>query len=174
MTSLADFKNMTNEEKCYFMNARMKNKSKKTFKDEEVTFTFVTAEKVLKENEIYEIEGVWRTAEQAVAFFEEKKKEQDKPELSAENIENLLKLLEPDRLNVLLKLSERYNYISSFILREENGIKIKVGEGNIKNTTMRVYEDTLEKWQEFTKEHKEYGVAQLLNTALVEFMERHY
>ena len=107
MTSLTDFKNMTNEEKCYFMNARMKNKSKKTFKDEEVTFTFATAEKVLKENEIYEIEGVWRTAEQAVAFFEEKKKEQDKPELSAENIENLLKLLEPDRLNVLLKLSER-------------------------------------------------------------------
>ena len=48
MTSLADFKNMTNEEKCYFMNARMKNKSKKTFKDEEVTFTFATAEKVLK------------------------------------------------------------------------------------------------------------------------------
>ena len=162
MTSLTDFKNMTNEEKCYFMNARMKNKSKKTFKDEEVTFTFATAEKVLKENEIYEIEGVWRTAEQAVAFFEEKKKEQDKHELSAENIENLL------------KLSERYNYISSFILREENGIKIKVGEGSIKNTTMRVYEDTLEKWQEFTKEHKEYGVAQLLNTALVEFMERHY
>ena len=42
MTSLADFKNMTNDEKCYFMNARMKNKSKKTFKDEEVTFTFAT------------------------------------------------------------------------------------------------------------------------------------
>ena len=88
--------------------------------------------------------------------------------MSAENIENLLKLLEPDRLNVLLKLSERYNYISSFILREENGIKIKVGEGNIKNTTMRVYEDTLEKWQEFIKD-KEYGVL-LLDEALREYM----
>ena len=79
MTSLADFKNMTNEEKCYFMNARMKNKSKKTFKDEEVTFAFATAEKVLKENEIYEIEGVWRTAEQAVAFFEERRKSRTNP-----------------------------------------------------------------------------------------------
>lgn len=169
--NLSDFKALSNEEKCRFVNKRLKDYGKKGFKGGGVEFSYVSAEKALKECGIYDIDGVFMTAEQTVNFLQEKKAQ--KPTLSAEDVEKLLALLDPPRYEMLLKLSEKYNYVSSYILREDCGIKIKAGQGTVKNTTMRVYSDTLEKWQEFTSEHKEYSTLNLLNTALLEFVERH-
>ena len=171
--NLSDFKALSNEEKCRFVNKRLKDYGKKGFKGEGVEFAYVSAEKALRECGIYDIDGVFMTAEQTVNFLQEKEAEEKKPTLSAEDVEKLLALLDPSRYEMLLKLSEKYNYVSSYILREDCGIKIKAGQGAVKNTTMRVYSDTLEKWQEFTGEQKEYSTLNLLNTALLEFMERH-
>ena len=36
-----------------------------------------------------------------------------------------------------------------------------------------VYDETLERWKEFIKENSSYKAIDLLNTALIEFMERY-
>ncbi len=170
---LTEFKKLSDEEKCLFVNARLKEKGKKGFKGEGASFSFASAEKVLKDCGIYEIDGIYMTAEQTVSHLQEKEAEEKKGALTVEDIDKLLALLEPSRYDTLLKLSEKYNYVSSYILKEDCGIKIKAGSGAVKNTTMRVYSDTLEKWQEFTSEQKEFSTLNLLNTALLEFMDRH-
>lgn len=173
MVTLQQFKNISNEDKCNLINTRLKETSKKSFKGENVDFTWSAASRVLKENGIVEIDGVYLTEEQAFLRLQQKKEEAKLLELSQEDIGRLLKLLEPSRYDTLLKVSGKYNYVAEFILNEDRGIKIKAGDGEVKNTTMRVYVDTLEKWQRFVGEQKEYSTLNLLNTALLEFIDRH-
>lgn len=173
MVTLKQFKNMSNEDKCVFVNGRLKEATKKDFKGENVGFSWAVADKILRDSGIYDIEGVYRTAEQAFEYLQKKKEEAALLELSRDDIAKLLKLLEPSRYDTLLKLSGKYNFVTEYILNEDRGIKIKAGDGEVKNTTMRVYEDTLEKWQRFVGEQKEYSTLNLLNTALLEFMDRH-
>ena len=63
--------------------------------------------------------------------------------------------------------------MSYYILHEINDIHIRTGNGSIKQTSARVYEDTWEKWKSYTAKKKEYNALNLLNTALLEFMDHH-
>ena len=71
-------------------------------------------------------------------------------------------------------LAEKYNYVSSYILREERNISIKTGdEDDIRSSSVRVYGETMDRWKEFVKKNRAYSATDLLNTAMLEFMERH-
>ena len=64
--------------------------------------------------------------------------------------------------------------MSSYILREERGIRIKTGrEDDIRSSSVRVYGETMDRWKEFVKQNRAYSATDLLNTALLEFMEQH-
>lgn len=173
MVSLKQFTEMGGVEKCALVNRVLAEKGKKGFKCEEVGFTWSAAEKVLKESGIYEVEGLYRTAEQTVEFLNEKKAKEQESVLSQENIVDLLKLLEPQRFDKLMRLAEKYDYVASYILRSDTGIKVRRNEGAAKSMTFRIYDDTRMRWKEFTESHKEFSGVELLNTALIEFMERH-
>ena len=171
--TLKEFKELSGAEMCEKMNRHMESHTATKFKSDDMAFSFQLAEKALAEKGIYKIGGVYRTEEEALSFFEDKKKERNKKELSQDNIEQLIKLLEPETFERLMRLAGKYDYVSSFILREDRGIKIKTGEGAIHSTSFRVYADTLQRWKEFTKENRAYSALDLLNTAMVEFMDRH-
>lgn len=171
---LNEFKSLSGAEMCELMNKHMENHTARNFKDGDMEFSLTQAEKALEEKGVYKISGVWRTEEQMMAFLEEKKKERNKKELTQENIEQLLSLLEPEKFKRLLRLLDKYDYISSFILREDRGIKIKTGDNeDSRPTSFNVYGKTMERWKEFVKENRAYTSKDLLNTALIEFMERH-
>lgn len=117
---------------------------------------------------------LYRTKSEMLSFFGTKRKERNKKELTQENIEQFLELLQPETFNKLKLLAEKYNYVSSYILREERRISIKTGsEDDIRSSSVRVYGETMDKWKEFVKKNHAYSVTDLLNTALLEFMERH-
>lgn len=172
--TLNDFKAMPPAEMCERMNKHMENYTARNFKNADMNFSLAQAEKALEEKGIYKLAGVYRTEDEMLSFFEKKKKERNKKELSQDNIEQLLELLKPDTFNKLKLLAEKYNYVSSYILREERGISIKTGrEDDIRSSSVRVYGETMDKWKEFVKKNRAYSSTDLLNTALLEFMERH-
>ena len=83
-------------------------------------------------------------------------------------------MLQPETFNRLKLLAEKYNYVSSYILREERNISIKTGdEDDIRSSSVRVYGETMDRWKEFVKKNRAYSATDLLNTAMLEFMERH-
>lgn len=171
--TLEEFSNLSVAEMCDCMNKYMENHTIRNFKSTEMAFSYSQAEKVLIEKGGYKMNGVFWTEEQMLVLLEGKQKERNKKELSPENIEQLLELLEPERFMRLKQLSDKYDYVASFIFREDRGVKIKVGEGQVRSTSMRVYDDTMERWKEFTTSNKAYSALDLMNTALIEFMERH-
>lgn len=171
--TLEEFKGLTGAEMCEKMNKHMENHTARNFKGGDMAFSFQQAEKALTENGVYKVNGVYRTEEEMLSYLEGKKKERDKKELSQENIEQLIELLKPGNFERLMRLVEKYDFVSNFILREDRGIKIKTGTEEIRSTSFRVYGDTLERWKEFTKENRAYSSLDLLNTAMVEFMDKH-
>lgn len=171
--TLQEFKKLSGGEMCEMMNKHMESHTARNFKGSGMDFSFQQAEKALAESGVYKINGVYRTEEEMLTYLEGKKRERSKKELSQDNIEQLLILLEPDKYEKIMLLADKYDYVSNFILREDTGIKIKTGTGEIHSTSFRIYKETLERWKEFTKANKAYSALDLLNTALVEFMDRH-
>lgn len=174
MITLEDFIKMSDNEKSDLINKHLENHTAKTFKSGDIGFTWAQADKVLSECGIYKLDGIYRTSEQAMAFLDNKNREQKKKNFTPEQIERLIELVSGDNYETLLKLANKYNYVSSFILRESRDIRIKTGNGKIKTTTFRLYEDILENWQAYCSVNKkEYSAMNLLSTALQEFMENH-
>lgn len=173
MIGLKEFAEMGGVEKCALVNRVLEARGKKGFKGEDIGFTWSAAEKVLKESGIYEVEGQYRTAEQTVEFLNEKKAKENESVLTQENIVDLLRLLEPQRFDKLMRLAEKYDYVASYILRSDTGIKIRRNEGAAQSVTFRVYDDTRSRWKAFVEDNKQFSGAELLNTALIEFMERY-
>lgn len=170
---LNEFKKLSGIQMCERMNHHMENHTVRNFKDGDMEFTFAQAEKVLQEQDILKVSGVYRTEDEILSLLQEKKKERNKKELSQENIEQLLVLLEPDKYKKLMLLTEKYDYVSNYILRADTDVKVRGAEGTIKTTSIRVYDETLECWKKFIRENSSYKAIDLLNTALIEFMERH-
>lgn len=56
---------------------------------------------------------------------------------------------------------------------QDQGIKIKQFEGNIKHTSFKLNEGVLENWRSFCNENKEFNRQDLLNMALTEYMEKY-
>lgn len=54
-----------------------------------------------------------------------------------------------------------------------NGINIKEFNSHARVTSVRVYDETLEKWKEFCNKNKKYSNQDLLSTALETYMENH-
>lgn len=173
MITIDNFKEMDNIDKCNLVNKHLENHTAKTFKQADIGFTFKQAEAVLSECGIYKIEGIYRTSEQALDFIEHKKKEQDRKSFTPEQIEKLIELVSCDGFGNLINLAQKYNFVSDFILHERNDIQIQSGEGAVVQTTIRVYEDTWKKWKDFASSNKNFSTLNLLNTALLEFMDRH-
>lgn len=173
MITLKEFKAMSGEDKCSLVNRVLEQRGKKEFKGEDIGFSWSSAEKALKEDGIYEIDGKYRTAAQSIEFLNAKAEKEKELVLTQENIASLLELLEPNRFEMLMKLTEKYNYVSNYILREDMGIKIRRYDGVVKNMTMRVSDDVRVRWKKFVESNSPYSGAELLNTALIEFMERH-
>ena len=172
--TLKEFEGLSAEKMCELMNSHMENHTARNFKSGEMGFTFQQAEKALSQKGVYKISGVYRTEDEALSYLEEKKRERNKKVLSQEDIEHLLKLLEPETYNNLIRLASKYDYVSSYILKENRGINIKSGDSSdIHSTSFRVYRDTNERWKTFVKENRAYSALDLLNTALIEFMDRH-
>lgn len=171
---LEEFKKLSGTKMCEMMNQYMESHTAKNFKSSDMEFSFAQAEKALQERDIIKVSGVYRTEDEMLSMLQEKKKEKNKKELSQENIEQILALLDPEKYKTLMLLAEKYNYVSNYILRADTKIKIKeAGREGVKTTTMRMYVETLERWKEFTKENASYKAIDLLNTALIEFMERY-
>lgn len=171
---LDEFTKLSGTEMCEVMNQYMENHNARNFKSGDMEFSFAQAEKALKEQSVMKVSGVYRTEDEMLSMLQEKKKERDKKELSQENIEQILALLDPEKYKTLMLLSEKYSYVSNYILREDKGIKIKeVERESVKTTSFRMCEGTLERWKEFTKQNASYKAIDLLNTALIEFMERY-
>ena len=172
--TLDEFKALPIAEMCEKMNKHMENHSVRNFKNADMNFSLAQAEKALEEKGIYKLAGVYRTESEMLSFFEEKKRERNKKELTQENIEQLLELLQPETFDRMKLLAEKYNYVSSYILREERNISIKTGdEDDIRSSSVRVYGETMDRWKEFVKKNRAYSATDLLNTAMLEFMERH-
>lgn len=174
MVTINDFIAMSDMDKCNLINKHLQNHTQKNFKQGEIGFTFRQADKVLSECGIYCLEGVYRTSEQALEFIKEKNKEQNRKNFTTEQIEKLITLASCDCFDNLIRLAEHYDYVASYILHQRNQIHIQTGNGEIKQTTVRVYEDTWKEWQSYVSRKKEFSALNLLNTALLEFMERHY
>ena len=173
MITINDFVKMNDTDKCNLVNKHLQNHTQKNFKQGEIVFTYRQADKVFSDCGLYYLEGAYRTSEQALQFIENKKKEQDRKSFTPEQIEKLIALASCENFDNLLLLAERYNYVSYYILHEINDIHIRTGNGSIKQTSARVYEDTWEKWKSYTAKNKEYNALNLLNTALLEFMDHH-
>lgn len=54
-----------------------------------------------------------------------------------------------------------------------NGINIKEFNSNARATSVRIYDETLEKWKEFCSENKKYSNQDLLSMALEEYIEKY-
>ena len=173
MVDLKQFAEMSGVEKCAFVNRVLEERGKKGFKGGEVGFSWSSAEKILKESGIYEVEGKYRTAEQTVEFLNEKKAQEQKGSLTQENIEDLLKLFEDGRFERLLKLSEKYDYVANYIFRADSGVRVRHFDGTAQQKSFRIYDTTRERWGRFVEDNKRFGSVELFNTALEEFMERY-
>lgn len=171
---LEEFKALTDEEMCKTMNEYMDNHSKGNFKSQTMNFTFSQAEKAMEECGIYKIDGVYRTGTDAIQLIGKKEKERKKKQLSADDIDKIMVILEPENYKKLVKLLSSYNYVSDYILNEDRGIKIKAGRPEeLHTTTVRMYNSTKVQWKEFIKDHPGFTATDLLNTALLEYMSRH-
>ncbi len=171
---LDEFKTLSGAEMCEVMNQYMENHTARNFKSGDMEFSFAQAEKALQEQGAMKVSGVYRTEDEMLSMLQDKKKERNKKELSQENIEQILALLDPEKYKTLMLLTEKYSYVSNYILKADKGIKIReVERDSVKTTSFRVYEETLERWKEFTKQNASYKSMDLLNTALIEFMERY-
>lgn len=186
MITLEDFKNMTDTEKCAFINKHMETHNTKTFKDEEVCFSWSQAKKLLDVPTITSVDGKYMPSNEVAEYMEQKEKQcRPQPELSTTDIEKIKGLLENDGLNQLielsadkatfdklLKLASKYDYVSSYILSMDTQIELKRATGAMKSTSMRIPEKTLEAWQAFTKATG-CKSTDLFNTALIDLMNRY-
>ena len=171
--TLNEFSKLVDEDQCSILNTQLKEYGKKGFKCGDIDFTLNQAKKVLQPG-IKEVNGQYLTKKQLVVRLEEEEKKERPPvQFTEGDIIKLMQLLEGDRLEILLKITEKYDYIQNYILKADTGIKICKAEKDIKVTTMRLYQGTWEKWQDFCSEHKEYAIIDLLNTALLEYISRH-
>ena len=149
--TLNEFKALPGSEMSELMNKYMENHTARNFKSADMNFTFAQAEKAMESKGVYKLGGVYRTEDEMLTFF-----------------------VEPGTFERLKSLAEKYNYVSSFILREDRGIRIKTGEEeDVRSTSFRVYGRTMDRWKAFVKENRGYTATDLLNTALLEFMDRH-
>lgn len=161
------------ENQCTIVNSQIEKNGKKGFKDDTITFTLAQAKKAMKP-EIKEVNNQFLSKRQLIEMMEaEEKANEDPVQLSEEEITNLKTLLADGRLEILLQITEKYNYIQSYILKADTGIKIAKSEGTFKNTSIRVYPETWELWHNFCKRNSMYSAADLLNTALLEYISRH-
>lgn len=171
--TINEFSKLLDEDQCAILNSQLQNYGKKGFKNGDIDFTLNQAKKVLQPG-IKEVNGRYLTKTQLIVQLEKEEKEKRPPvELTEDDIIKLMKLLEGDRLEILLRITEKYGYIQQYILKAETGIKICKAEKDVKTTTVRVYPRSWEIWQNFCSEHKEYAVTDLLNTALMEYVERY-
>lgn len=168
---LNEFEQMTDEQKCEFINKHFENHTTKTFKTKEVDFSWSQASGIISKNKnIVKFEGRYMTKAQVAEFV---KPEPTAAELDNDEIGKLKAILEEDKYSKLLTLLDKYSYVADFIIREDRSVKIKNGSGEVKTTSMRMYADTLDKWKEYAAK-SEFSSLDLLNTALVEFMENHH
>ncbi len=151
--TLDEFKAMSPAEMCEKMNKHMESHTARNFKRCGYEFFSGTSGKSVRGKGHLQA-GREYTAQRAKCFLSlnKNKKERNKKELSQDNIEQLLELLQPETFHKLKLLAEKYNYMSSYILREERGIRIKTGrEDDIRSSSVRVYGETMDRWKEFVK-----------------------
>lgn len=87
--------------------------------------------------------------------------------INMNKIAELIDLLEP--IKVLLKRNELENSVIDVSLEELKVIKVEVP----KVRSFKLDKTTLEKWDKFTKENNLYSVMDLVNTALLEFVNKY-
>lgn len=166
MVTIDDFNKMTDIEQVDFLNEHFKHCNTKTFKNGNVDFSWYLAEKVLKKG-IKKVNDVYMTKNQIMKLLnddiEDVEPLEDNISLSGEEIINLKKILRKDNFNILLKLMDA----------SMTNIQLIKGSGEVKLTSIRVYNDTWEKWKEFCKGNDEYSALDILNTALLDFMNRY-
>lgn len=81
-----------------------------------------------------------------------------------------------DILNIVKEYREKEYYKDNTNIIEvvsPQGIKIKEFKTKARATSVRVYDETLEKWKEFCNENKMYSNQNLLSMALEEYMEKY-
>ncbi len=171
--TIAEFREMEPEKKCQFMNARLELTGEKNFKGNGVTFTAKQAAAALTEDGAALIDGSWMTQQQALEYLARKKEQEDRKYLTPQQAERLEVLLSDSVFERLTKLSHKYDFVSEYILKESADLKAIKAEGTMKTTSFRVSEETLERWKAFCQAHGEYSSTTLLNTALIEFLDRH-
>lgn len=172
--TIDEFENLTDIEMCQKMNEYMNTHTKRNFKSQTMNFSFFQAEKAMENRGIYKFGGAYRTGSEAIELINNKEKERKKKVLTADDIEKLSEIIQPEKYERLMKLLDSYNYVSDFILNEDRGIKIRSGQPEeIHTTTVRMYDSTKKQWKEFAKAHSGYTTTDLLNTALLEYMKRH-
>lgn len=186
MITIKDFENMTNTEKCDLINKHLETHNTKNFKDNEVAFTWTQAKKVLNVPAITHIDGKYMPTDSVAEYTQKKEKQvQTQSDLSSKDIEKIKTLLEnaafdkflqlltdKDTFDNLVSLASKYDFVGKYVLSINSKIDIKRATGNMKSTSMRIPEKTIEAWQQFTKE-SEYRTTDLFNTALIEFMQRY-
>lgn len=172
--TLNDFEALPISEMAALMNRYMVKHTARNFRSAEMNFTLGQAEKAMESKGVYKFNGLYRTEEEMLNLLEQKRIERDKKELSQENIKQLLVLLEPERYEKLKSLADKYNYVASYILNEDRQLRIKSdSEDDVRPTSFRVYGKTMERWKAFVKNRRGYTATDLLNTALLEFMDRY-
>lgn len=166
MVTIDDFNKMTDIEQVDFLNEHFKCCNTKTFKNGNVDFSWYLAEKVLKKG-IKKVNDVYMTKNQIMKLLnddiEDVEPLEDNISLSGEEIINLKKILRKDNFNILLKLIDT----------SMTNIQLIKGSGEVKLTSIRIYNETWEKWKEFCKGNDEYSALDILNTALLDFMNRY-
>lgn len=84
-----------------------------------------------------------------------------------QKLSELIELLEP--IKVLLKKSELESNVIDVSLEELKVVKVEVS----KVRSFKVDKTTLEKWDKFTKENDLYSVMDLVNSALLEYINKY-
>lgn len=171
--TINEFCSLDAESQCKIVNAQLEKNGKKNFKDGNIPFTLIQAKKAFKPG-IKEVNNRFLTRQQLVKIVEAEEEAEKQPEqLSEEEIIKLKALLADGRHEILMKITEKYDYITGYILKADTGIQLAKGKGDFKNTSVRVYSETWALWQDYCKRNNQYNATELLNSALQEFISRH-
>lgn len=91
--------------------------------------------------------------------------------------QDLIELIEAKEqiFNMLKDYNNRCDNSNTPIIEvvQDQGIKIKQFEGDIKHTSFKLNEGVLENWRSFCNENKEFNRQDLLNMALTEYIEKY-
>lgn len=87
--------------------------------------------------------------------------------IDMQKLKELIEMLEP--LKALLQKSELENNIIDVSAEELKVVKVEVP----KVRSFKIDSNTLDKWDKFTKENNIYSVMDLVNSALVEYIEKY-